>query len=141
MTKNSKHRIGVSAIIPSDGRVLLVKRGKQPYKNLWSLPGGSQKLGENLSDAVIREVNEETGLVASDAKFITQFETMASGSNAATNQHFVLSVFLIEQFSGTEKAGDDASDLCWASRNEMDRLEMTPGTGELIKSVLGDLLT
>ena len=141
MTNSPTLKTGVSAIIPSDGKVLLVKRGKQPYKNMWSLPGGSQKIGEKPDEAVVREVKEETGLDAIGPKFVTQYELAAPSEDGTITNHFLLSVFLIEQFSGTARAGDDASDLMWVNQKEMDALEMTPGTAELIKRVLGDLLT
>ena len=53
----------VAAILHRDGRVLLVKRNIEPGLGLWSLPGGFIEEDENVEQAVIREVEEETGLL------------------------------------------------------------------------------
>jgi 8-oxo-dGTP diphosphatase len=52
----------VAAILYREGRVLLVKRNIDPGYGGWSLPGGFVEIGESVSDAVTREVEEETGL-------------------------------------------------------------------------------
>ena len=54
--------VGVGAVVVYQGRVLLVQRGHEPLKGKWSLPGGMLELGESLTQAVVREVHEETGL-------------------------------------------------------------------------------
>ncbi len=54
--------IGVGAVVIDGGKVLLVRRGQEPLKGEWSLPGGALELGETLQQGVVREVLEETGL-------------------------------------------------------------------------------
>lgn len=53
---------GVGALIVHEGKLLLVKRGVDPAKGKWSIPGGAVELGERMRDAVVREVKEECGL-------------------------------------------------------------------------------
>ena len=54
--------VGVGAVIVRDGRVLLVRRGTEPLRGRWSIPGGLIEVGEMLREAVVREAREETGL-------------------------------------------------------------------------------
>ena len=54
--------VGVGAVVVHDGRVLLVRRGNEPLKGHWTLPGGMLEVGEALTVGTIREVREETGL-------------------------------------------------------------------------------
>ncbi|MGO3065854.1 MULTISPECIES: NUDIX domain-containing protein [Microbacteriaceae] len=55
--------LAVSAVVvDAQGRVLLVKRGTEPEKGCWSVPGGSVDPGEMLAECAAREAFEETGL-------------------------------------------------------------------------------
>ena len=54
--------VGVGAVVIKGGKVLLVKRGVDPKKGLWAIPGGSLKLGETLQEGAEREIMEETGI-------------------------------------------------------------------------------
>ena len=55
--------IGVGAVIVSQGRVVVVRRGHEPLKGEWSIPGGVLEIGETLRAGAAREALEETGLV------------------------------------------------------------------------------
>lgn len=57
-----KVRATAVAVIEKDGKVLLVKRNNEPFKNYWCLPGGHIDFGETAEEAIVREVREETGL-------------------------------------------------------------------------------
>jgi 8-oxo-dGTP diphosphatase len=54
--------VGVAGVVVSQGKVLLIRRGREPLLGSWSLPGGALELGETTAEGVAREVWEETGL-------------------------------------------------------------------------------
>src|ERR1700691_5274753 len=62
--------VGVGAVVIDGTKVLLVRRGNEPLKGEWSLPGGALELGETLQQGVVREVLEETGLVVTPAGMV-----------------------------------------------------------------------
>jgi len=62
--------VAVDAIIIKEDKILLVKRGNNPFKNHWALPGGFVNIGESIEEAVLREIGEETSLTASITKLI-----------------------------------------------------------------------
>ena len=103
---NYHHRgISVDAIIIKNDAILLIKRGKEPYKNLWALPGGHLDWNETLEDAVIREVKEETGLTVTSCKFFKIY------SKPVRHPKQLVAVVYYTEVGGAPLAGDDAEDL------------------------------
>ncbi|GGB51700.1 NUDIX hydrolase [Roseibium aquae] len=125
--------VGVSALCYRGSDVLLIKRGKQPYLGLWSLPGGLIELGESLQDAVRRELAEETGVIADLDGHHETFDSILRDENGRVSAHFVLTVFRAVHVEGEPIAMDDAADARWAPLSGLDRFEMTPGTAERIR--------
>jgi len=125
-------RTGVSIAVFSGEGVLLVQRGKAPYYGYWSLPGGSQEFGETLEKAALRELREETGLLAGTLRFAEIFEPMLRNDDGTIVDHFVLAVFCCRSFRGTLRAGDDASRAEWHPLSGIGQLAMTPGTAAII---------
>ncbi len=90
--------------------ILLIKRGNQPFKNMWALPGGFVDMDEDLIDAVNREVAEETGLKNIDFE---QFKTFGKPDRDPRGRN--ISVVFCGKLSNSQiaKSGDDASDTKW----------------------------
>lgn len=124
---------GVSAIVVEGGRVLLVRRGQEPNKGLWSLPGGSIEFGETARDAVIREVREETSLdVEPTAVAAVQDIVFPNKDNPLF--HYVVIVFQARVVGGTLAAASDAAETCWVPLKDIDRLPTTEGLADIIRS-------
>jgi len=108
-----KPSTGASVLVYDRDKFLLIKRGKEPYKGHWSLPGGSQEVGETLEEAAKRELKEETDLNAEDLKFAKIRDRITYDADGAIKYHFVLATFVTNLFSGEPKAMDDAADIGW----------------------------
>lgn len=102
-----------------DGRLLVVRRRNPPGAGRWTVPGGRVELGEHLTDAVAREVAEETGLEVEVGPVIGVFEILADELHAVSIDHRVHAV------GGQLSAGDDATDVAWMSRSELEAADVT----------------
>ena len=74
--------VGVGGVVIEDERVLLIRRGTEPLKGQWSIPGGTLELGETLVEGAARELKEETGLEVSVLEMIELFERINFGRGA-----------------------------------------------------------
>jgi 8-oxo-dGTP diphosphatase len=125
--------IGVGAVIVQAGRVLLVQRGREPLKGHWSLPGGLVEIGESLQTAVIREVQEETGLLVEPVELIELLDRIHR-EGERIRYHYVIADYLCRVTGGSLKAASDADAVRWVERTEWNR----PDSGDL--SVEGALV-
>ena len=138
---NRKPTTGASVIVYEQGRVLLIKRGKEPYMGRWSLPGGSHEYGETLEECARRELKEETGLEAQQMFFCAARDRITRDDAGNISYHYVLVTYRASEVSGNAVAGDDAQALAWYTLEEMSALETTPGTPEFITEILKGQLT
>ena len=125
----------MGALIFRRGRILLVKRGKPPLQGYWSLPGGLVEIGEQLEQAVAREVLEETGLIVRPKYLAEIFERIMRDSADRVEYHYVLADYVCVVKSGTLKAADDASAVDWFKLEELERMQLTAGTLDVIRRV------
>lgn len=112
--------VGVGAVVVDErGRVLLVKRGTEPMKGHWSLPGGLLYLGEPLIEGVRREVVEETGLTVQPEAIIEVIDRIyRESAQAPVRYHYVIVDYWCRVLGGQAKSASDAEDICWASEAE-----------------------
>jgi mutator protein MutT len=105
--------VGVGAVIFDGDSVLLAKRGHEPLKGEWSLPGGRVELGETLEDAVVREVREETGLEVAVGPVVEVLDRVRLAPDGCVEHHFVIIDYLCESRGGTLAHASDADDVRW----------------------------
>jgi 8-oxo-dGTP diphosphatase len=125
----------VGAIIFKGDSVLLVKRGKAPAYGKWSIPGGAVHLGETLENAIVREVQEETHLEVRPVQMAKVVDRIFKDENGNVRYHFVIVDFLCEVISGEPKPRSDAADVGYFELANLNFLNMTPGTAEVICEV------
>jgi ADP-ribose pyrophosphatase YjhB (NUDIX family) len=94
--------VGVGAVIVENGRVLLVRRGREPLKGQWSLPGGLLELGEGLTNGVEREVREETGLIVEPVELIELLDRI-NREDDRVRYHYVIADYLCRVKAGHSK--------------------------------------
>ena len=116
--------VGVGAVIVEAGRVLLVRRGAEPLKGHWSLPGGLLEVGESLTEGVRREVREETGLEVEPLELIELLDRIHREDNRV-RYHYVIADYLCRVVGGQLQAASDADEVRWVER------EVWSGGGEL----------
>jgi ADP-ribose pyrophosphatase YjhB (NUDIX family) len=114
----------VGAVIKdSAGRLLLIKRGHEPGKGQWSVPGGRIEPGETDQEAVVRETREETGLIVAPGPLIGSVRRPAGQPGTELDIRDYAAAIV----GGRLTAGDDADDAMWAGPGELDALPLTPG--------------
>lgn len=127
MTTGDRPIVGVGVVVVQDDRILLIKRGSEPNKGLWAVPGGKVDLGETLREAARREVMEETGLDVEIGDVIWV------GDSITTHGHIVLIDFVGNVNGGELAASDDADEAAWVAINEADTYPLTPTMYELVE--------
>jgi 8-oxo-dGTP diphosphatase len=125
-------RVAVSAAIIYEDMLLLVRRANEPYRGLWSLPGGLVELGETLRDAVKREVYEECSIEVEPRDIIAVLQDIVLEGGSKLH-HFIIICFRAEAKTSVIRPGDDVLDAKWFKFNELENLQTTPTLKEIRK--------
>ena len=118
-------RPAVGVVVVDHGRLLLIRRSKEPFASCWAVPGGKVGWGETLTEAAAREAEEETGLLVRIGDPIWVGETM-SPSRGEPTMHNVLIDFAATVLGGELRAGTDAAEAAFVPLEEVRGLPLTP---------------
>ena len=133
--------VGVGGVIIDDGRALLIRRGSEPLRGEWSIPGGTLELGESLQEGVRRELREETGLQVRVLELIEVFDRIFPDQGSLPGRrekprprfHFVIVDYLCERMGGEPRAGSDVTDVTFASEDELAQYHLTETATRVLK--------
>ena len=117
--------VGIGVVIVCEGKIVLAKRGNEPSKGKWTIPGGLVELGENIEAAVIREAKEETCLEVENPVLIDVVDNVDLDENGKIKYHYVIVDYLVSVKGGELKAASDAVDLRWVPFDEVDKYDLT----------------
>ncbi|WP_448610002.1 NUDIX domain-containing protein [Geodermatophilus sp. URMC 60] len=118
-----------AVVLDSRGRLLMVRRGNEPGRGLWSVPGGRVEAGESVAAAVEREVREETGLAVRAGAEVGRVRVPGPG----VVYDVVDLVCTLVDPAAVPVAGDDADDVTFAGAADLERLTCTPRLLETLR--------
>ena len=125
--------VGVGVIVFRDKEVLLVQRNKEPNKGQWSIPGGSQLLGETASEAAQRELLEETGVKVDRLFLVDVVDAIIPGVEGKIKYHYTLVDYMGQWQSGESRPGDDAKEVRWCRLNQLSSYSLLEKTMNIIQ--------
>ncbi len=131
--------LAVSAAIVREGKVLVVRRARNPALNLYTLPGGVVEAGETLHQAVIREVHEETQLSIEPVALAGNREVIMRDAQGRVERHFVILCFAARWLAGESVLNEELDDARWLAPPELAELKTTEGLAEIVATALESL--
>ena len=128
----------MGGVLIHEGRVLLIRRGKEPLRGRWVVPGGTVELGETLEQALVREMEEETGLRVEPGEVLTVFDRILREAGTV-RYHYVIVDYLCSYVSGEARAGSDAEAVAWATPAELLAYDLPQKASEVVQDAFARL--
>lgn len=117
--------VGIGIVIVNGGKIVLIKRGNEPGRGKWSIPGGLVELGEQIGHAVIREAKEETCLDVVNPRLVDVVDNVELDGDGKVKYHYVIVDYLVQVVGGEIAAASDAEELRWVPFDEVERYILT----------------
>jgi len=111
--------VGVLAVVMRGDRVLVVRRANPPLSGRWGFPGGVLELGETVAQGAMRELAEETGVIAEAAGPLTVIDTIDRDQEGRVRYHYTLIAVIGHWQSGEGVPDDNADQVAWLTRAEI----------------------
>ncbi len=122
----------VDVAITDGKRIVLVRRGHEPYKGSWCLPGGFVEYGETVEESAIREVMEETGMQIELQEILGVY----SSPDRDPRKHVLTTVFVAKPIAGEPSGGDDAADAQWFNLRDMETMTLGFDHGLIVRDLI-----
>ena len=103
-----------------DGKVLMMHRRKQPNLGQWTAPGGKVEIDESPAECAVRELREETGLLATGRP---ELRIIVTETSPLPDWQWLMFVYRVAEFSG-ELTGCDEGDLAWIDADQVLALDI-----------------
>ena len=123
--------VGIGGVVIENGRALLIRRGSEPLRGQWSIPGGTLEIGESLQAGVARELQEETGVEVRVLELIEVFDRIFPADSNEGNlsqrpkYHYVIVDYLCERISGEARPASDVTDVALVPEEELGKYQLT----------------
>ena len=131
--------LAVSAAIIRDGKLLVVRRARKPALGVYTLPGGGVEIGEMLTEAVSREVREETALTIEPVALAGYREAIMRDAQGRIKRHFVILCFAARWLSGEPVLNEELDDARWVEPAQLNGLRTTDGLAEIVAAAFARL--
>ena len=118
--------VAVGAAVCRDGKVLVVRRGREPSRGIWTVPGGVVDLGERMSAAAAREVREECGLYIDVGRAIGTLDNIVRDRDETIRYHYAIIDFAARYVSGELQISDELMDAAWITPDQFDEYDLSP---------------
>ncbi len=125
--------LAASCAVFRDGRVLLGSRAREPFIDIYSLPGGLVETGETLTQAALRELLEETGVVARIIGLAGYSDVIAHDEAGRARTHYAVMSFACAWESGEAIPGDELPILTWVDPAGVAALKLTPNLAPILE--------
>lgn len=111
--------VAVLAVVTRNERALIVQRANPPNKGRWGFPGGVLELGETVGEGAMRELLEETGVVAEPTGTLDVHDAVSRDDDGGVQFHYVLIAVRGTWVSGEGEPDDDAAACAWVTRDDI----------------------
>ena len=131
--------LAVSAAILRDRKVLVVRRARKPALGVYTMPGGVVEAGETLTEAVTREVMEETAMTIAPVALAGHREAVIRDAEGRVERHFVILYFASRWIAGEPVLNEELDDFRWVTLDELKALKTTEGLAEIVDAAMDRL--
>lgn len=126
----------VTVVVIRDNTILMTERKYPPFQGFWALPGGHLEFGEQLEEAAIREIKEETGIDIKITEFL-KFDNIVS-NELKKSFHAVIFHFQGEYLGGNVIRGSDAKNADWINLKDLPDYNLSPVDVNVIKGFVNN---